>query len=316
MSADAVLAGPRLDVPPLADPARRERLASSLVLAVALHAGLAILLIARGAPDSDALAGLGFNRAGVVLTAEVAELPKPREEVAAVPPEPANPEPARPEPPAPEPPVVAQPPALPPVQPAPPAPPAQETPLPPARAALPEQQAMPAPATRSPGFAVPDMPEPEAPQRHPEIALAPPEHWPDLNEATPDNNDSLEDIQVLIGPPQRAVATRTAPSPATPAPIRVAPVLIKPGNPLAPTSYPTAAIANRLEGDVLLGIELDRNSQIRQIRVVRSSGHATLDAAATQAARTWKLRVHTEDYSGPGRILSIYIEAPVSFRLN
>ena len=144
--------------------------------------------------------------------------------------------------------------------------------------------------------------------RQPEVALAAPEHWPD-------SNDSLEDIQVLIGPPQRPVATRGT-APATAAPIRVAPVLIRPGNPLAPTSYPKAAIANGLEGDVLLGIELDRNSQIRQIRVVRSSGHATLDAAAIQSARTWKLRVHTEDYSGPGRILSVWIEAPVSFRLN
>jgi TonB family protein len=297
-----------LDVPPLADPAQRGRFVSSMVLAVALHAGLAVLLVGRGAVDSDALAGLGFNRAGVVLTAEVAELPPQREEIAAVPPEPA-----KPEPPAPEPPVAAQPPALPPVlpaPPAPPAPPAQESPLPPARAALPEPQALPTPATQPPGFAgmVLDMPEPEAPHRLPEIALAPPEHWPD-------SNDSLEDIQILIGPPQQPAAAR-GPVPAAPAPIRVAPVLIKPGNPLAPTSYPTAAIANRLEGDVLLGIELDRNSQVRHIRIVRSSGHATLDAAAIQSARTWKLRVHVEDYSGPGRVVSTWIEAPVSFRLN
>jgi TonB family protein len=309
--APPVLAGPRLSVPPLADPARRGRFASSLVLAVALHVGMVVLLVGRGAADSDALAGLGFDRAGVVLTAEVAELPQPREEIAAVPPEPAKPEPAKPEPPALEPPVAAQPPAPPPARPAPPAPPMQESPLPPARQASPAPEALPAPATRPPGFAgmVLDMPEPDTPYRLPEVALAAPEHWPE--------SEPLGDIQILIGPPAQAppVAGRGA-APTAAAPIRVATVVIKPGNPLAPTSYPSAAMANGLEGDVLLGIELDGSSQIRQIRIVRSSGHATLDAAAMQSARTWKLRVHVEDYAGPGRVVSTWIEAPVSFRLN
>jgi len=52
--------------------------------------------------------------------------------------------------------------------------------------------------------------------------------------------------------------------------------------------YPAAAMARRIQGDVVLGVTISRDGSVTNLRVM--SGHPSLVAAAVQAARQWKYR--------------------------
>lgn len=152
-------------------------------------------------------------------------------------------------------------------------------------------------------------PEQEAPREQPVLLLEdvlPP--WirpsePRLPDADPlpvpegaeDHLPRFEAADVLVfsevpvsvaGVSLRPVAVEAAPAPiARPAPPRrrLVPVV-------APRHYPLAALRAGLGGRVLVAIEVDPAGRIATARVVESSGHALLDAAALDAVRRWRFK--------------------------
>ena len=70
--------------------------------------------------------------------------------------------------------------------------------------------------------------------------------------------------------------------------------------------YPPQAVAQGLEGEVILLLTLDANGRVTAASVARSSGHAILDEAAMDAARSL----------GPLRSATREILLPVEFTLD
>jgi periplasmic protein TonB len=100
------------------------------------------------------------------------------------------------------------------------------------------------------------------------------------------------------------------PVPAPPAPASSAPAVARPEVPVpipghnpAP-DYPDSARRRRIEGTVLVGIEVNQDGLATECRVVQSSGCLALDQAALAAARQWQFA------SGPGQV-----EVPFVFQL-
>jgi protein TonB len=52
--------------------------------------------------------------------------------------------------------------------------------------------------------------------------------------------------------------------------------------------YPSVAVAQRLEGTVLLRLRIDATGKVQRVEIASSSGHRLLDDAAVKAVRTWK----------------------------
>ncbi len=78
-----------------------------------------------------------------------------------------------------------------------------------------------------------------------------------------------------------------------------------------PPRYPPAALADRIEGEVVLDLDVDAGGVVRDVAVVRSTPPGTFDAAAIAAARTWWLNpANQPPGSLPGRM-----RAPVRFEL-
>jgi protein TonB len=102
-------------------------------------------------------------------------------------------------------------------------------------------------------------------------------------------------------PPPVLAAPAPAAAPATtPAARLVVPI---PGTDRAP-DYPLAARRRGQAGTVVVLVHCDRDGAVQQLQVLRSSGHALLDAAALAAVRHWRFA------NGPGQC-----EQPVTFVL-
>lgn len=56
----------------------------------------------------------------------------------------------------------------------------------------------------------------------------------------------------------------------------------------APPEYPLLAEQLRLEGEVLLRLRIGADGAVKEVSVLRSSGHDILDRAAVEAVRRWK----------------------------
>ncbi|HEY1962840.1 MAG TPA: energy transducer TonB [Rhizomicrobium sp.] len=54
-----------------------------------------------------------------------------------------------------------------------------------------------------------------------------------------------------------------------------------------PVVYPKGSQANGEEGTVVLGVDVTKSGQPRDVRVMSSSGHPDLDTAATETAFNW-----------------------------
>jgi len=79
----------------------------------------------------------------------------------------------------------------------------------------------------------------------------------------------------------------------------------------APPRYPELARRNAWEGTVLLELTVAATGAVLEVRVIESSGHAVLDAAAVTAIRQWKgqpARRHGQPMATQERL-------PVRFRL-
>lgn len=75
--------------------------------------------------------------------------------------------------------------------------------------------------------------------------------------------------------------------------------------------YPHSARRRGLAGTVVLHLEIGDDGRTRQARVARSSGYDVLDAAALEAARSWRF----EPARRAGVAIAAVVEAPVRFRL-
>ncbi len=113
------------------------------------------------------------------------------------------------------------------------------------------------------------------------------------------------------------LATAPARPQGSPAPTaRLAPLVITPGsrNDTRLPAYPADARARAEQGEVLVEVTLDPDGSVRGTRIIGSSGHARLDAAALQGARMLRFRPPRPP---PGVVLrnAIFVEVPFSFRL-
>jgi TonB family protein len=76
--------------------------------------------------------------------------------------------------------------------------------------------------------------------------------------------------------------------------------------------YPSDALQAHQEGDVRLQIAIDATGNVEDVRIAHSSGSASLDRAAMDAARGWRYRPARHD----GEAVSGVVEVPVQFSLD
>jgi len=75
--------------------------------------------------------------------------------------------------------------------------------------------------------------------------------------------------------------------------------------------YPLRARREGWEGTVTLDLLISESGRVTEVRVSTSSGHACLDRAAEDAARSWSYAPETKD----GRPVPATVRVPVTFRL-
>jgi protein TonB len=147
---------------------------------------------------------------------------------------------------------------------------------------------------------IPEPPLPKPPKPRPKFASAPAH---------------------VAQPPQsvaEAPAAATAvPTPAPPAAQSLAAVPIIPPQPITGAAtnrkpdYPAEALRRRLQGEVLLRVNVSAAGQPEEIAVLTSSGFAMLDAAAIAAVRHWRFHPATQG----GLPVAAPASVPIRFRL-
>ncbi len=79
-----------------------------------------------------------------------------------------------------------------------------------------------------------------------------------------------------------------------------------------PPRYPKSALDNRIEGEVVLDLDVDANGVVRDVAVVSATPPGVFDAAAVAAARGWWLNPQNH----PPGALPARMRAPVKFELD
>jgi len=112
-----------------------------------------------------------------------------------------------------------------------------------------------------------------------------------------------------------AEPTPTSQGTAAPTSVALAPVIPpRPASGLAGNRkpvYPLAARSRRLEGRVMLQVQVAASGDPLAVRVVSSSGHALLDESAVEAVRTWRFIPATRS----GQAVAAPVEVPIDFRM-
>jgi protein TonB len=75
--------------------------------------------------------------------------------------------------------------------------------------------------------------------------------------------------------------------------------------------YPSQALRRRIEGEVLLRVEVDARGRPTRVQVERGSGARQLDAAAVAAVRRWRFEPALHD----GQPVPSSVLIPIAFRL-
>ena len=76
--------------------------------------------------------------------------------------------------------------------------------------------------------------------------------------------------------------------------------------------YPIASLHQREQGRVLLNVLVDANGDVQRVEISRSSGHASLDAAAREAVR----KAHFKPVLANGQAVPAWGLVPIEFRLD
>ncbi len=146
----------------------------------------------------------------------------------------------------------------------------------------------PAPAAGT----TPTLPMPPGPA--PDLAI--PEAPPAGTRAPPDIGPRIADQAPGVADDTVAVSEREA----RPLPNQAAP------------SYPSQALRRRIEGEVLLRVEVDARGRPARVRVERGSGSRQLDAAAVSAVRRWRFEPALQG----GEPVPSTVLIPIAFRLD
>lgn len=201
---------------------------------------------------------------------------------------------------APPPQIVAVPlpvaPAAPVAVPDPPPPPAPKPEPPPPPEPVPEPPPKPEPKPEP----VPVVPV-EPPRPPP-----PPEKVPIIGKPEVPAFQSLEKTTAVVAVAQVPAVTDPVAAPVrTPARNNAAYFV----NPAPP--YPEAARRDRIEGVVLLRVQVRADGRVREVALHRSSGSALLDRSALAAVRRWRFEPARED----GVAVDSEVEVPIRFAL-
>ncbi|MBM4391249.1 MAG: energy transducer TonB, partial [Deltaproteobacteria bacterium] len=97
----------------------------------------------------------------------------------------------------------------------------------------------------------------------------------------------------MIGPLLSLAYAQEAPAEAELPPLTRDPALLE----FVQAPYPEAAKAAKIEGTVILAIEIDAQGAVTRVEVAQSAGHG-FDEAAVEAARAFKFSP-AEDAAGP-----------------
>ncbi|MEO6078481.1 MAG: energy transducer TonB [Steroidobacteraceae bacterium] len=137
----------------------------------------------------------------------------------------------------------------------------------------------------------------------------------------PDAVPTLINIDLPVeGPPIQiaVVATASAPAPSAPiSPVSVGdtsePILVTAVEYLQPpvANYPLAAKQARASGIVCIRALVETDGRVREVRVQRSSGHASLDKEASKSVLEAVFRPYMRD----GRAHATLVDVPVDFSL-
>jgi protein TonB len=76
--------------------------------------------------------------------------------------------------------------------------------------------------------------------------------------------------------------------------------------------YPATSLRQREQGRVLLNVLVDANGTVQRIEIARSSGHASLDAAAREAVG----KAHFRPVLANGKAVAAWGLVPIEFRLD
>ena len=79
-----------------------------------------------------------------------------------------------------------------------------------------------------------------------------------------------------------------------------------------PPTYPARALVDRMEGTVLLRLQVAGDGRVAEVEVFTSSGHRVLDAAAVRAVRSWRFAPARRG----GRPVAATVRLPVRFALD
>jgi periplasmic protein TonB len=77
--------------------------------------------------------------------------------------------------------------------------------------------------------------------------------------------------------------------------------------------YPADALLRRLEGTVLLRVDVDAGGRVALLRILKSSGVASLDEAAREAVRSWRF-LPARDSHAALRTVDIPVEFKIQIR--
>lgn len=81
-----------------------------------------------------------------------------------------------------------------------------------------------------------------------------------------------------------------------------------------PPVYPTFAKKMKIEGDVIINVEVLANGKVKDVKVIKSlmSGPGGLDESAVKAVKQWEF----VPAKSKGEPVNCWITFPISFRLN
>lgn len=136
----------------------------------------------------------------------------------------------------------------------------------------------------------PALPTPPGPA--PDLAI--PEAPPEGVRLTPPSPRIVDESPAATGDTVATTEREARPLPNQPAP-----------------GYPSQALRRRIEGEVLLRVEVDARGRPARVRVERGSGARQLDAAAVSAVRRWRFEPALQG----GEPVRSSVLIPIVFRL-